>query len=135
MTTTSFLITVAAVYFIHWLVLFWGKRVALKSAFTKIPVLLQDEAEQKNLRLLPYFGNAIFALLFGFLIFQVGEATGEIDLWDGLLYGLAVGMLVYLPQGLLIIATFARVREIVMRSVFLGVFGSMLSGLAVSFIL
>lgn len=135
MSTENFLITLALVFLVQGMVSLIGYRLALKSVQQKLSDLFLDETERKSLKLLPIIGNAIFALMFAFLIFQFADVKGEVGLLDGLLYGIVVGMLINLPHGLIIISMFARVREAFMRVAIIGILGSALAGMAVAFVL
>lgn len=135
MTTTSFLLATLVVFAIQEIVMRLGWSAAQKGAANRLEDFLLDANEKRSLQFLPPISNAIFALLFAFLIFQFGDLSGEISLWNGLLYGLAIGVFVYWTQSLVLIATLANVREFFVRCAVFGVIASGMSGIAVSFIL
>jgi hypothetical protein len=99
----------------------------LKSTYERTVQLWRPPEMQKAMQSWRWLGYAIFALLFGRVYIHGYERKGGIG--EGLRYGLYIGLLVFLPYGLVRYVYLPHPATLVLAWIIFGLFESMLCGL------
>lgn len=100
MTTTSFILAAAVAAAIHGGGFWLSYRTTLQKCLAAQASLQRAADERKRLQGLPVVGSLLFGVLFVFLIFFLSDASSPLTPLSGIIYGLAAGALIYLPQSL-----------------------------------
>jgi hypothetical protein len=109
-----------------------GHVVVLGRVYKNMSGLLDEQTGRQRLPLY-YIGGLAFALVFAYLLRMAWPA--EVPLASGVVFGLMVGLAVYLPQALNQVATFPYPAQMVVGGAVIGVVQSALAGLVGAVIL
>lgn len=101
--------------------------VILKTEYDKTIQLWRQPEAQASLQAWRWLGYGLFALLFGFVYIHGYERKGAIG--QGMRYGLYIGLLVFLPYGLIRYSYWPHPANLMLAWIVFGVIESVLCGL------